>query len=104
MSDNPEPICNLEPDVLRQYMQSFYQTLGAELRANMGSIPCAFGVMLIEPMSLNTVRFNIVTGSVKELLPKGSDEAMAMLEKFLRDWEQMNYPDKIDIGDTVGTA
>ena len=105
MPDELYTLCFIEPHAIEEYRSKFYRTLGAELRANAGALPCAFALMFIESGDTpSDIRFNVLVGAVKELLPKGAEEAMAMLQHLLRQWEQMNYPDKVIISDTVGTA
>ena len=61
--------------------------------------------MFVEPGDTPVdIRFNVLIGGVDELLPRGRDEAMAMLQRMLREWEQMNYPNMVTISNTVGTA
>lgn len=105
MTDELWTICFLDPNVIEEYRQKFYRTLGQELRANAKALPCAFALMVVEVADTPAdVRFNILVGAVKELLPKGQDEAAAMLRRLLLEWERMNYPDSLIISDTVGTA
>ena len=104
MTEDISVICDIDPSVIERYRQSFYQALGGELREHAMMIPCAFAIMLAEPIGPTAVKFNVIIGSVKELLPKGADEAATMLERNLREWERKNYPDIIQIHGTVGTA
>jgi len=104
MADELHTLCFIEPHIIENFRRSFYKTLGIELRSHANLIPCAFAVMFLEPIASTEIRFNMVMGSVKELLPKGSDEIMAMLEKALRDWEEINYPETCGIGETIGSA
>lgn len=105
MADELHTLCFLDPEVIKKYRYDFYVTLGAELRANAKALPCAFALMVIEPGDTPAdIRFNILVGGVKELLPKGEEEVTAMLQHMLRKWEEANYPDKIILSDVVGTA
>lgn len=94
----------MEPIDVEQYVKCFIRALTGQLLEDTG-IPCAFAVMTITPVGESRVRFNIVEGGTKELLPKGKDEVRAFLTKSLRMWEEINYPDKVPAGpEQVGHA
>jgi len=86
----------VEPIEVVKYIQKFINVLTVELMQD-GGIPCAFAVMTVHPMATYAAQFNIVEGAAKELLPRGADEIRELLTKALRDWENVNYPDKVSI-------
>ena len=79
-----------------KYIQKFINVLTIQLMED-GGIPCAFAVMTVSPVATDMAQFNIVEGAAKEMLPRGSDEVRQFLTQSLRDWEAINYPDKVSI-------
>lgn len=95
---------------VQEHIEKFCRILKAQLLEE-GGIPAAFAVMVTMPLGTMAdqegyiVQHNIITGSSRELLPKGADEAEEMLKQGLRHWESIAHPDKVSlIGKTVGSA